>query len=110
MQLIYLVILYLIDLHDILTFKMQNKILLRMGMTASSLPWHGVQKHKGHSEEWPLLFDVVPGSLSKCEPIQLIYIDTNQAKPYLYPQKYPHIQCVGVVCSDTNRNFQTMPN
>ncbi len=38
MQLIYLVILYLIDLHDILTFKMQNKILLRMGMTASSLP------------------------------------------------------------------------
>ena len=30
MQLIYLVILYLIDLNDIYSFKMQNKTLLRM--------------------------------------------------------------------------------
>ena len=32
---------------------------------------------------------MVPGSLSKCESISLIYIDTNQTKLDLYPQKYP---------------------
>ena len=33
--------------------------------------------------------NLVPGSLSKCESISLIYIDTNQTKLDLYPQKYP---------------------
>ena len=72
-------------------------------MTAYSLPWHGVQKHKGHSEEWPLLFDMVPGSLSKWRSNLLIYIERNQRRSDLYPQKYPQAFLAGTFCHPDGR-------